>query len=263
MGILKASARKIASNIGEFAAMTHFSPVEKDVRGIRMQLDLTQSIDAKLFFSSSHEKLTLDIMEYAIKDGYNIIDVGANIGYFTLKMSNLTGPDGHVIAFEPSNWTYRKLCKNIEINDFTNIDAVHGGVGRQSLEDVKMTLPCGYRLDGKDTATSQRVNIWSIDDYTKGKQIDFIKIDTDGWETEVFAGARNTLARWKPQIIFELAPDHCRRAGHDPMQMFEQLKELGYNFTDERLAPIEPAQAIAGVPRFGSINIFAKTQHGI
>lgn len=254
----KGLARYVARNVGAAAAATRLSPVRKDVRGVKMHLDLTQSIDAKLFYTSEHEPETLALMKSVINPGDNIVDVGANIGYFTPNFARMVGPEGRVVAFEPSDWTYDKLVQNVQLNDFEHVEPVHGGVGRETVRAVDLVLPCGYRLDGKDTATKQQVDIWSIDDYVGDMRVDFIKTDTDGWEPEVIAGAERTIAANKPKIIFELAPDHCASAGNDLNAMFELLSGHGYSFMDERRVVVDPDEAIAGIPPNGSINIFAQ-----
>ena len=84
--------------------------------GIVWELDLTQGIDFSIYLFGAFEP---EIVRYAsriIKPGAKVIDIGANIGAHTLPLAHLVGPSGAVFAFEPTDYAFEKLLRNIHLN---------------------------------------------------------------------------------------------------------------------------------------------------
>ena len=188
-----------------------------------------------------------------------VFDVGANIGWMTLHLASQVGAAGRVFAFEPSEWTYERLTHNLRLNEFPWVNAVHAAVGPADRSDVELMLPCGYRLDGRNTATKQRVPVVKLDSAIDGlDRVDFIKSDTDGYEPGVFEGAAATLQKYRPILLFEVAPDHARRAGYSLEQTFANLSKLGYRFENESGGTIDPIAEMANIAPNKSINVVAR-----
>jgi hypothetical protein len=152
------------------------------------------------------------------------------------------------------------LKNNVELNALDQVTPVHAGVGATSAKAVRMQLPCGYRLDGRNTATWQQIRVWAIDDYFKDKRVDFMKIDTDGWELDVLNGAKEVLKLHHPKILFEFSPWHLQRSGSDPQSLFAYLEEAGYRISYEDGSPVRSLDhALASVQsRGGGFNLCAE-----
>lgn len=204
-----------------------------DLGPFKMNLDLSQFIDSQLYYLGVFEPETVKAIRQLLHVGDTALDVGANIGYMTLVLASCVGGKGKVIAIEPSTWAFDRLVANVELNNMREVTREHVGLGAVTEKNVKLTVPCGYRLDGKNTAVEETVDIFSLDDLvqTRGiKRLDFVKIDTDGMEGAIIRGALSTLERFQPKIIFELAPGHLESYSSSASEVLDALADMGYGF---------------------------------
>lgn len=136
------------------------------------------------------------VTEY-IRPGMTAFDVGANVGYYTLLLSDLVGPLGAVWAFEPEPDNLVKLAKHIKINRLGNIAVYHGAVaatgGTAKFDGTKAT--------GHLSAVGQIVNTTRLDDFPAP---DFIKMDIEGGEIEALKGADQILQKHKTTWLVSL-----------------------------------------------------------
>jgi len=226
--------------------------------GITLNLDREQHIDAKAL-AGCFEPQTIALIERVVETGWICCDVGANIGIITLLMAKRVGPTGNVFALEPSDWTFKRLRANIEINPYNWIDARRVAVGAKSKPTFELRVPCGYRLDGNDTSTVQQMPMVTLDDiFATETRLEFLKIDTDGYESEVLSGSRKTIKRLRPIILFELCPDHLKRAGSDAADVTSFLVQMGYQFENEDGHTIHPPVEALKLYRNGSMNVLAR-----
>lgn len=147
------------------------------------------------------------------------LDLGANVGMMTLALAALT-PQGHVYAFEGSPETTLALQETVKANNLPNVGAYNVVVGR-STQSVKFFDMPDVRSSGHYVpadAPREVTSLWqdtskmilsqtkSVDDLVEElhiPKVDFIKIDVEGAELDVLAGAEKTLARWRPMLIME------------------------------------------------------------
>jgi FkbM family methyltransferase len=190
-------------------------------------------LDAKPWW----EKETQLIRSY-MPPGAVAVDVGANLGFMSGILSGLAGPTGHVHSFEPSVVVFRKLTEVIHANNYLNVSAYNMGCGS---EEGSMTLYCpassgnatlrpvsNLQADAKER---QSVRIVKLDDFLipKLERLDFLKIDTEGYEDEVLAGAIELLKRFRPVIYIELCTEYLASSEN----AVRLLRELGYTFASE------------------------------
>ncbi len=145
-----------------------------------------------------------DVHEKNIK-GKVVIDAGANIGMFALYVASLGAKK--VYAFEPVTGTYEILKKNIELNNMQKIIIpVNMALGDKKGEgeisfseggDVGASIALNSKAKNK-----QKIQITMIDDYFKIEHIDFLKMDTEGYEENVLIGGKQTIKRCKPILSF-------------------------------------------------------------
>ena len=163
-----------------------------------------------------------------------VVDVGANIGYYTILLADKVGKTGMVYAFEPDITNFEILEQNIKANNLKNVMAVNTGVGSKNetktlyksednLGDHKLyngqflisnveiiqNPPVGKptsSLKKGGSLKTETVKIIKLDDYLKNQKIDLMKIDTQGWEPEVINGAKKIIERDKPTIFLEYSP---------------------------------------------------------
>jgi FkbM family methyltransferase len=156
--------------------------------------------------------------------GCVVVDVGANIGYYTILLADKVGKKGKVYAFEPDSTSFDILEKNIKANKLENVVAIKAAAGSREgkLELYKSEENLGdHKLYGK--GKKEIVKVIRLDDFIKEK-VDLIKIDTQGWEPEVIEGAKEIIKKWKPVMFLEYSPASYRAAKLDGKKMMEFCK---------------------------------------
>lgn len=188
------------------------------------RLYFRRQIKKGTFVTSEPEYKELD--KY-VDEGDWVIDIGANIGHYTNKLSELVGAKGRVIAFEPVPTTFTHLSENTLYCKYRNITLINAAVSEKTAS-VSMTIPnfssglknyyqASISPEVKETDTS--VLALSIDSLQISNKISLIKIDAEGHEPAVFRGVQKLLKRDKPILIVETVTNEIR----------EQLIQLGYN----------------------------------
>lgn len=175
------------------------------------------------------------IMEDLIKEGDVVVDIGANIGYFTLILSKLVGERGHVYSFEPDPENFYLLKKNVEVNSIHNVTLINKAVSDitgdvefySNIDDTSMSSL--YKLT--KSHTSIKCKSIKLDDYFKDikKKIGFIKIDVEGAEGFATNGARSFFEKNKDiKMITEIVPPLIEKSGFGHKNYIEMLKQLGF-----------------------------------
>jgi FkbM family methyltransferase len=186
------------------------------------------------------EFITRSAIMSIICEGMTVLDLGANIGYYTIQMAHKVGNTGRVVAFEPNPVVVEQLHHNIQLNNLSNII-----VETLALSNTNGTCSFCAPEPGKESHGSLKQNI----SFTSTKQltvktkklddvlhrlgiskVDFIKIDVEGAEKLIFQGATELLSkRHKPTIIFECAESLCQPFGHRVIDVLIFLKSFGYD----------------------------------
>jgi len=174
-----------------------------------------------------------------IRPGDAFVDVGANIGLFTLKAASIVGPKGRVVAVEPGLEASQRLAENLALNERSNIRQVRSAladtIGQATLHHVNMgDDPQAFSLlsDGSGSG-GENVPVTTLDALAADlglERIDCIKIDVEGAEERVIRGAQESLRRWHPTVIFEANCPTLTSQGVPTDAAWNQLRELGYRF---------------------------------
>lgn len=195
-----------------------------------------------------HEEATTELFKKVVKEGDVIVDLGANLGYFTLFAAKLAGKKGKVYSFEPEPRNYDYLVKNIELNGYDNIVAAQKAVS-DKLGKVKLYI-CPYDSGHHtinqyggieaykpdfvyDNAVLDFVEVETIvlDDFFKGQAIDVIKMDVEGAEMLALSGMDGIIRRSKNLKMFvEFFPLLIKEMGSSPEEFIRKLLE-DYNFS--------------------------------
>lgn len=147
-----------------------------------------------------------------------VVDVGAHMGFFTVKVAKHVK---RVIAFEPDSHSFSFLAQNIKINELSNVSVFNYALGREKAElFLKRSYGDGRtKLTENNTGWAVRVVPLDLVVEEEGITPSVIKIDTEGYEMRVLEGARSTIARHKPQLIIA--------AYHYPNEAEEVMRYLG------------------------------------
>jgi len=173
--------------------------------------------------------------------GNTVIDIGANIGTTLLKMAKICGKNGYVLGFEPDPINFKRLQKNIALNNFTNLSVKQIGLGnkpgRYRLENYIEFNSGGKRIStsGKISSNdSMEVEINTLDNflsqnYNSLNKIDLIKIDVEGFEFNVLKGAKNTIERYTPVLFIEVDDNNLKAQSASAKELIHLLSETGYS----------------------------------
>lgn len=222
--------------------------VYEDSHGLRYVLYPGENARIYLDNGGNYEVAETRLCERVLASGDVAVDVGANIGLYTLQFSRLVGEQGRVHAFEPAPENARRLRINVLLNGAGNVHvsecAVYSSSGSVTLNLFEQrlgswntlgspTLPDPFNR-GHTIAPSASLDVpaTTLDEYAEDAGIDriaLLKVDVEGAEPDVLAGAAELLAaRRIGTILFEVSLPQAASLGHDATMPFAQLAAAGY-----------------------------------
>jgi FkbM family methyltransferase len=182
-----------------------------------------------------------------LQEGMIVVDVGANIGYYTLLAAAQVGSAGKVYAFEANPQVFETLTQNVEINGFRDRTDSINKAAYSHFTNLKFrrfqthhgsstirNLPEGFAEEYQDHLETIEVAAISLDEYFRqGTKIDLIKMDAEGSEIFIFRGMKNIIKN-NPQlkIIFEFCPKFILEAGEEPRAFLESLQRSGFKIQE-------------------------------
>lgn len=187
------------------------------------------------------------LMRDAVKKGMTVVDVGANIGYYTLIFADRVGKKGKVLSFEPDSENFSLLKKSIGINGFQNVEAFKQAVTNKN-GSIFLYVCEEHRGDHRiynpgDGRKGVKVEATTLDRaLSSSKKVDIVKIDTDGAEQLVLEGMKEVVKRNKKIIIVcEFAPATLLKGGFSPKKFLETIEEYGLKlgYIDEKKERVE------------------------
>lgn len=241
--------------------------------GIRYRLDLSQGIDFALYLGA-FERGTTAACARLVRPGFNVLDIGANIGAHTLHLARLVGAEGRVFAFEPTRYAFEKLTRNLALNTDLQrrVTAVQAFLGPRSAAAAPPAIPSAWPLAGDgelhakhfgEAMSTSGAAATSVDEFLAANaipRVDFVKLDVDGFECDVLCGAVAMLKRDRPTFVMEIAPYVLAERGASLDRLVGYLAPLEYRFFSEdgnRPLPSSPHQLAALVPDGASMNVIA------
>ena len=178
-----------------------------------------------------------------LREGMCVFDVGANIGYYTLLAARAVGSSGRVRAFEPEPHNFALLTRNLAENGFANVRLVNAavsdrdGVVRLHLDDANFGA---HSLEAGSVRTSSgrsvEVETVPLDRFAdEASTFDagvLVKVDVQGAEALVVAGAQRLLGLPNVTLFLEIWPEALERAQADAGRLLAALEDLGFRFED-------------------------------
>jgi len=178
-------------------------------------------------------------LEAHVRTGMRVLDVGSNLGLYSILMARLAGPDGRVICFEPEPDMFAALKQNGALNSAGCIEGHNLALGSAS---ANLTLHRSV-LNSGDNHLGQikndlfrrtiSVEVVRLDTFLPELLLDLVKIDVQGWELEALRGMRQTLET-NPgiQVYFEFSPLGYTRVGSTYEELISFLREVGFRVYD-------------------------------
>jgi FkbM family methyltransferase len=209
--------------------------VIKEIQGSRMLLNLRdKGIHMDLFINGIREPLCTNYLKRVIKPDMVVLDIGANIGYFALIQARIAKK---VIALEPDPDNFKALQNNINLNGYTNMKIHNIAAGSK---DGKIGFHIGTVSNWRRIATKNHkdniieVPIRIMDNFLKDigqKEIDYIRMDTEGYELDILKGLKNTLANNKLGLFIETHRYLLEQYGYSQLELMEFLANYNFNLT--------------------------------
>ncbi len=242
-------------------------------RGIRYELDLNEGIDFSIFLTGAFQRHLFELPGYRLPSDAVVVDVGANIGAVTLNFASRV-PGGHVYAVEPTDYAFEKLGHNLDLNPVlkervTTVKAfltakAGASISRQVYARWPIAAGAGearHRIHGGIAEASSQVATTTLDDLVDEwglSRLDLIKIDTDGHEMEVLEGAKRTLARFHPRIVFEVGAYLLAEKGLSPESFLGFFDRSEYRVQELKSGrAVDTANFHKFVPRNGTTDLLA------
>jgi len=197
-----------------------------------------QGISKELLMFKTHEPISTELISNLLQPGMICLDIGANIGYYVLLESKIIGKEGKIYAIEPSPENYNCLKRSLELENIQNVDAYNFAAGnndgRIRFFVNERSNGCKVLQEGQEPPPNKpgkiiQVPLKKIDKFVEEKnleKIDFLRMDVEGFELQIFEGMQKTLRKFKPTIQLEV---HKKHMGMDKTKLFlELLKNHGY-----------------------------------
>jgi FkbM family methyltransferase len=197
---------------------------------------LDDYVGRAVFYVGDLDRKITWICRRLVRAGDTVLDIGANIGLVTMKLAALVGPMGRVHAFEPNPSMCDLLQASIQRNGFTNVSLYPFALGAHESQ-LELFVPRGHAgkaslIPGADAmGTRIEVPVKTLSSVLAGQgitRIRLVKIDVEGFEPDVLAGAREHFSMYPPQaILFELNDPPNPIGSHPTIQV---LRSLQYKF---------------------------------
>ncbi len=189
---------------------------------------------AYFFWKGRKDRKKIKLLREYIKPGMTIVDIGANIGFYTTIFLKLVGEKGKVYAFEPDELNFQHLLANTA----THKNAINNKTAVSDKSGKIRFYPCDINVDHQTYDNGEgrpftEIDCVSMDDFfNNGQPVDLLKTDTQGFDYFVISGMKELVKKSKHFILItEFWPFGLNKAGTDPGEFIAQLKEMGFVLT--------------------------------
>lgn len=239
---LRTTARIAASYLMRAIPSLRAPTVLLDEGRSRVVADLTTSLGLQLFRYGQPDPNgvpdpEVELVRLLLDQGDTFVDLGANVGLFTLVAAAAVGPEGRVIACEPSSATAAALRRNVAINGFSWVDvrevAVADSVGSETFfsfpgdgSGMSSLAPASAGLGVTETVPVTTLD--ALIPPTEREGVTVVKVDVEGAEVRVLQGGDGILHSREPDLLIEVEPEHLARQGASVGELRALLESSGY-----------------------------------
>jgi FkbM family methyltransferase len=229
-------------------------PVRFSRGDAHFELDLDEYTQRRIFYRC-HEESEAAWVRRFLRTGDAVVDVGANIGFFTVLAATVVGTQGRVFSFEPFQGSFRSLERNVALNELDNVTVERAAVaeapGSMTLGLDEETIAHGSTGGFTEEGNTARFTVPAV---TLDESLELVlgdgaarllKIDVEGIEPKVLRGAQKTLADRPPDaLLVELNRAALEGHGYGEQDVLDPLLEAGYSLHEigrrGRLRPFRP-----------------------
>jgi FkbM family methyltransferase len=242
-----AVVRRVSHRLSPPGARLWLEVERGPARGLRLRLDPRFESD---FWRGRYEGELQERLASTLRPGWTVYDVGAQIGFVSLLCGRLVGPDGAVYAFEPDPSNFAQLAEHVDANGAANVHARNAAVWSSTgavTFSTDETHPVRFTGRVEEGGPGTTVPATTIDEFAaRNRPPDVMKIDVEGGEEAVLAGAARVLAEARPIVFCEVHLEGGAEAGRlDRIRAL--LTAAGYEV--EHVAPDDdPTHVLARHP---------------
>lgn len=243
--------------------------------GVFYDVDLSQGIDFAIYLGNIYERKTKAALRKLVSPASLVLDIGANIGAHTLHLAQLVGPHGRVMAFEPTDFAFQKLIRNLELNRSlaARVEPYHCFLTASDGASVPNAIYSSWPLPVTDgvhakhlgrkmqTEMAKARSLDSILSERADRKVQLVKLDVDGFECDVLRGATMILREARPIFVMELAPYVLEERGASLDELLSYFIPNGYVLYDERTQkplPTSAKELHRIIPNGAGINAIAR-----
>jgi len=216
--------------------------------GIFYEVDLSEGIDLSLFLFGNFQSYVIQNKYCSLEKDAVVFDVGANVGSMALRFAQ-GASEGQVYAFEPTDYAFKKLQRNLSLNPILaeRISPVQQFLSDQTKPDPQIQAYASWKVDGSAKNShplhggtikpADSVPAITLDQfYVRNhiQRLDLIKIDTDGHEYKVLKGARETIKKYLPFVIFEIGGYVLKEQELEFEAFLAYFESLGYSLLNTK-----------------------------
>jgi FkbM family methyltransferase len=180
------------------------------------------------------------LTDLMVRPGDTVMDLGANVGFHTLRLANRVAPTGVVYAFEPNPEVRAKLIKNLELNRLRNVRVIPDAASDSCEETTLYVNPRGFANRNAtmvhDTTpeippipyairTLRCDDLWKTE--LRRERISFIKMDVEGYELKALQGAEELISTWAPNIVLEYNRHYASLLGYSTKELRRFFDKYG------------------------------------
>ena len=216
--------------------------------GVTFDLDLSQGIEIAMYLGNMFERSTGNAIRKLVQSSWLVLDIGANIGAHTLPMARLVGPAGRVVSFEPTEYAYQKLRSNLDLNPniASRVTTYQCFLAARDEADVPSSIYSSWPLSVNDGLHAKHLGQAMPTNKARARSLDgvlaemgnpavqLVKLDIDGFETEVLRGATKMLQDSRPIFVMELSPYQLEECNSSIEELHDCFAPYGYKFYHER-----------------------------
>jgi FkbM family methyltransferase len=198
------------------------------------------SLLSRFIYGGNFERNELQFVQAFLRRGDHFVDIGSNLGLYSLIASPIVGPAGRIIAFEPSTRTFQRLQDNVALNGFYNVDTRNLGLsdkpghlslnisqtGHDAWNSFAATTADRFQLRMEVPVSTLDLELAEVD----REKIVLVKLDVEGWERFVLLGGEKFLKEHDPALIVELTETNSNSAGYRTGDLFDLLCDWGYRW---------------------------------
>lgn len=204
-------------------------------------------------FAGTFERREHEVFSSLVRPGMTVLDIGANVGFYSLIASKLAGPEGRVVAFEPSERERRRLAAHLRLNRARNVTVRAHALGERDeiatlhVVDESDSGCNSFRPGNVGPTTATVVDVKRLDDcIPSGRPVDVVKLDVEGAELAVLRGGERLFRQARPVLLCEIEEIRIAPWGYRGRDIIDLMAGWNYEWlaiTEGGLRPLSGAES--------------------